>query len=310
MACLNNVPTESIYANCGNGLVEEGESCDCGKSDCSNTDACCNGITCALYSNAECSSNDACCFECKIASAGLVCNPLDSTNDCDISQEECDGTHAECPNDLRQIEGTRCTPNIANAITDSGMCYNGLCISTYEQCAFYALQQSQNWVACDEYTSTRSLQCSNNPGITCSNTGSFVDEGTPCQETPPSQWITVGTSSQCRVSSTQYTVSWMTGPWSQCTIECKNNANDPAGIQNRTVICARQDGVEASGCDIELKPSNERACNNVICNFCEVGFNSTTICGANGICLESQKACQCNPGYSGEFCDVAPSTDW
>ena len=45
--CLENKPSR-VFGDpvCGNGFREDGEDCDCGSSDCSVIDPCCNGASC------------------------------------------------------------------------------------------------------------------------------------------------------------------------------------------------------------------------------------------------------------------------
>ncbi|KAF4444280.1 hypothetical protein F53441_11188 [Fusarium austroafricanum] len=85
-------------SQCGNGIVEPGESCDCGGEGGCPDDSCCNPSTCQLRSGAECDpSTDGCCTdECRVARSGLVCR--ESTADCD-PEEVCDGSSSQCPID-------------------------------------------------------------------------------------------------------------------------------------------------------------------------------------------------------------------
>jgi hypothetical protein len=84
---------------CGNGVREQGEECDCGAIDCTGIDACCDGSTCKLFSEASCSNCDACCDNCKVVGADeeKVCRPAVGSND---KAEICDGTASVCPANL------------------------------------------------------------------------------------------------------------------------------------------------------------------------------------------------------------------
>jgi len=76
-SCLNNKPAQSTILGCGNGIIEPGEECDCGKSeDCLNRNQCCDGSICKLRRDvgAECSS-ESCCRSCKFDFSQSGCNP-------------------------------------------------------------------------------------------------------------------------------------------------------------------------------------------------------------------------------------------
>ncbi|KAH7245309.1 Metallo-peptidase family M12-domain-containing protein [Fusarium tricinctum] len=90
-------------SECGNGIVEPGEMCDCGGENGCPTDSCCNPSTCQLRSGAECDpATDGCCTdECRVAQSGLVCR--ESTADCD-PKETCDGSSSQCPIDEQNCD--------------------------------------------------------------------------------------------------------------------------------------------------------------------------------------------------------------
>ena len=57
------------FLSCGNGVVEDGEECDCGTIEkCHDSDPCCDPITCMLTAEAECASDEPCCDDCKVSS--------------------------------------------------------------------------------------------------------------------------------------------------------------------------------------------------------------------------------------------------
>jgi hypothetical protein len=111
----NSVKTSCLTANkdvttiakseCGNGIVEAGEDCDCGGVSGCTGNSCCDPTTCKFKANAFCdpSNEDCCTSTCQFASNGTVCRP--STGVCD-PQEVCSGTAATCPADATTPDGT------------------------------------------------------------------------------------------------------------------------------------------------------------------------------------------------------------
>lgn len=86
-------------SECGNGIVEAGETCDCGGEGCPE-DSCCDPATCQLRSGAECDpAADGCCTrECRVAERGRVCRASTGPGD---PEETCDGSSSQCPEDER-----------------------------------------------------------------------------------------------------------------------------------------------------------------------------------------------------------------
>ncbi len=105
--CLSgneDVPTISDQL-CGNGVVDEGEDCDCGGEERCGDNPCCDPNTCRFTSGSTCDpSTQRCCTDqCQPASSGLVCR--ESVGLCD-PEEMCDGSSAECPENEELPDGT------------------------------------------------------------------------------------------------------------------------------------------------------------------------------------------------------------
>ena len=118
---------------CGNGLLEPGEQCDCGRHDCALVDPCCDGDTCTLRAGATCSAaeGDAGCCDpttCAPRAAGFVCR--DGARFCDIA-EKCDGTSSTCPADGHMPYGAACE----DAAGDGGSCWDGHCVNRNASCS-------------------------------------------------------------------------------------------------------------------------------------------------------------------------------
>uniref|UniRef100_A0A674CL81 ADAM metallopeptidase domain 9b n=1 Tax=Salmo trutta TaxID=8032 RepID=A0A674CL81_SALTR len=123
--CLLNQPSQSnivSVAKCGNGLLEDGEDCDCGTpQECTNK--CCDAATCKLTWGSACAQGS-CCQNCKISVSGTPCRG--SVNTCDLP-EYCNGSTSYCPSDFYIMDGLLCENNAA-------YCYEGRCQTYDYQC--------------------------------------------------------------------------------------------------------------------------------------------------------------------------------
>ncbi|KAL7268040.1 hypothetical protein RUND412_009348 [Rhizina undulata] len=173
-SCLSsNKDVQVITANeCGNGIVESGEECDCGGVEGCSTDQCCDPTTCKFVSGAICDdANDACCVGCQYAAATVVCRP--SNGPCD-PQELCPGNSSSCPTDIVTPNGQSCGSGLT--------CASGQCTSRDQQCITVMGQFSagNDTKSCDN--NNCQLTCSSSTlgaGVCYGLQQNFLD-GTPC----------------------------------------------------------------------------------------------------------------------------------
>lgn len=176
-SCLsNNAGVSTITGHqCGNGIVEEGEDCDCGGEENCGSNSCCDPKTCKFKSGAVCDdSNQDCCRNCQFASNGTVCRP--STGQCD-PQETCSGTSATCPSDKSAPDGQSCGNSSSHL-----QCASGQCTSRDQQCKTLmgSFTTKNDTYACDSQDCT--LTCASpefGPGQCYQMQQNFLD-GTPC----------------------------------------------------------------------------------------------------------------------------------
>ncbi|KAL2865906.1 ADAM family of metalloprotease ADM-A [Aspergillus lucknowensis] len=171
--CLTtNSDTPTISAGeCGNGVVEVGEDCDCG-DDCDGN-PCCDGSTCRFLGDAVCDDAEgSCCRDCQFASSGTVCRA--SVGECDI-EETCSGDDAACPSDRHEDDGQSCGSESESDL----FCSSGQCTSRDLQCQGQVQGDNSTISSCGD--STCALECSSPWGGagSCSRVGDVLD-GTPC----------------------------------------------------------------------------------------------------------------------------------
>ncbi|NP_001407912.1 a disintegrin and metallopeptidase domain 25 (testase 2) [Rattus norvegicus] len=106
---------------CGNGVVDDGEQCDCGSAEMCARDPCCKS-SCTLKDGATCAFG-LCCTHCRVMPSGTVCR--EQVNECDLP-EWCNGHSYKCPNDVYLLDGSPCR--------GGGYCYEKRCNNRNEQC--------------------------------------------------------------------------------------------------------------------------------------------------------------------------------
>jgi hypothetical protein len=121
--CLTSSKDVTLFTagECGNGIVEAGEDCDCGGLQACQGDPCCDPTTCAFTTGSVCDdSTDECCQSCQFAPSTRICRAsVDPT--CD-PQETCTGNSSACPKDITAQDGTQCG--------NGRSCASGSCTST------------------------------------------------------------------------------------------------------------------------------------------------------------------------------------
>ena len=171
--CLSNNEgiTTITGQQCGNGIVEAGEECDCGGTENCGNDPCCDATTCKFKGSAVCDdSNQDCCTNCQFSSAGTVCRA--STGQCD-PQETCSGNNATCPADLSAPDGQSCGNS-----SQSLQCASGQCTSRDQQCktVMGSYTTNNDTYACDSQGCQ--LSCGSpefRPGVCYSMQQNFLD---------------------------------------------------------------------------------------------------------------------------------------
>lgn len=174
-SCLvsNRNLTTLTGSQCGNGIVESGEDCDCGGETGCAGNTCCNPTTCRFINDSVCDdSNDACCTSCQFTPANTVCRA--STGVCD-REETCSGRDSTCPSDSFQPNGQSC--GSGNGLA----CASGQCTSRDLQCQSVADVRTQgNYTeACN--TNSCTLTCvSASSNAFCAAMDQYFLDGTPC----------------------------------------------------------------------------------------------------------------------------------
>lgn len=178
---------------CGNGIVENGEDCDCGLDEECQNDPCCDAQTCRFKDGAVCAdSNSLCCEDCQLRQQGYVCRP--SRSECDI-EEICSGNSAECPTDDFKEDGTTCG-------NEEGLkCASGQCTSRDEQCRIRGSVLGITEHCPATFVDDCQMTCADPriPNVCITLTGDFID-GTECG------WNSKCREGSCRGDNLFYTV--------------------------------------------------------------------------------------------------------
>lgn len=278
--CLHNMPPVLFdpTAICGNGLVEDGEDCDCGNAPITECNPeCCDNTTCKLISPNQCAYGRCCDVpSCTLKPRYTECRP--ATGECDLS-EYCSGSDHRCPTDVFRQDYTPCTVS-----GDSAYCYGGNCRSRNSECEkFYGAGILDGPAIC--YTSgNKRADFAGSCGFT--DTSNFYTSGfKPCanenvycgslhcknEGKAPPAWLYAG---------------FLTYTGDECTFLVYPEYSDdgesrgfvPNGASCETgKVCFKQECVDVT--------TKQESCS----------------CTANGVC-NSLGQCHCNEGYGGTDC--------
>uniref|UniRef100_A0A8C4IFF1 Disintegrin and metalloproteinase domain-containing protein 9 n=1 Tax=Dicentrarchus labrax TaxID=13489 RepID=A0A8C4IFF1_DICLA len=268
--CLKNQPSPSDVvdtAECGNGRLDKGEQCDCGKPEICNN-KCCDAATCKFTPGSVCAEGD-CCDNCQIRVSGTPCRK--SVNTCDLP-EYCDGKNALCPDDFYLMNGLPC---------QDAYCYEGRCQTYDYQCKHLFAPDD----ICFENANTRGNlfgncgQTSNNGFIKCSvansKCGKVQCTNVDLTTIPPGAQVSI----QIVQGSTCVNADFNLGP----------DVRDPAYVN------------PGSPCD-KGKTCLDFQCVNASVLLPDLDCDARTTCNGRGVCND-QGNCHCKDGWAPPRCD-------
>ncbi|KAK5975951.1 Disintegrin and metalloproteinase domain-containing protein unc-71 [Trichostrongylus colubriformis] len=279
--CLLNKPFQpSQLRECGNGIVDGSEECDCGSRE-TCTDPCCDPLTCTLRAHAQCAAHHQCCHRCELRKAGEVCRSARSS--CDVA-ETCDGKSGDCPPDGHLMDGTACGR--------SGQCWRGNCSDPHQQC-------QEIW---GEGARVAEQECfkQNTRGHEYANCGSIDGTGTyrSCQQ----EHIRCGTL-HCQDGSTtpsQAALRAFTFQFQQDDkqVQCKSIADEKVGLVQDGSSCGPGRLCVAGSCVEMSSVSTAVTC---------PSNNHALQCSGHGDCTTTA-ICVCFAGWTGTACDTRSNT--
>ncbi|XP_045837021.1 disintegrin and metalloproteinase domain-containing protein 33 isoform X2 [Meles meles] len=279
-ACLSNAPDSGILvprARCGNGLVEDGEECDCGSSqEC--PDDCCFAHNCSLRAGAQCTHGD-CCARCLLKPAGVPCRR--AVGDCDLP-EFCTGASPYCPPDFYLLDGSPCAGG-------RGYCWDGACPTLEQQC-------QQLWGPGSSPAPEACFQIVNSAGDAHGNCGEDSKGGfVPCAQR----------DAQC---GKLQCLGGEQRPRPQHTVP----VDSTIGLGSDEVTCRGVfvlPGVQLDVIDLGLVEPGTQCGPSMVCQ--DRRCRNTTFwqlerclaaCHGRGVCNSNQN-CHCAPGWAPPFCD-------
>uniref|UniRef100_A0A8C7FHC2 ADAM metallopeptidase domain 22 n=1 Tax=Oncorhynchus kisutch TaxID=8019 RepID=A0A8C7FHC2_ONCKI len=281
-ACLFNKPIKLVDPpECGNGLVEPGEECDCGSpAECEREgEKCCQ--KCTLTQGSKC-SDGLCCNNCQMEFMGVVCR--EAVNDCDIP-ENCTGKSSQCPPNVHKMDGYSCEK-------EQGRCFNGRCKTKDRQCKYLWGEKA---TAADKFC----YEKLNIEGTEKGNCGKDKDTWVQCnkQDVHCGYLLCSNISPAPRLGELQGGLTSFSVAQHSASLDCSGGHVMIDGDSDLGYV---EDGTACG---------TERVCFNHKClplqefNFSTCpGTTEKTICSGHGICSNELK-CVCHLGWTGDDCN-------
>ncbi|XP_052351440.1 disintegrin and metalloproteinase domain-containing protein 22-like isoform X1 [Oncorhynchus keta] len=281
-ACLFNKPIKLVDPpECGNGLVEPGEECDCGSpAECEREgEKCCQ--KCTLTQGSKC-SDGLCCNNCQMEFMGVVCR--EAVNDCDIP-ENCTGNSSQCPPNVHKMDGYSCEK-------EQGRCFNGRCKTKDRQCKYLWGEKA---TAADKFC----YEKLNIEGTEKGNCGKDKDTWIQCnkQDVHCGYLLCSNISPAPRLGELQGGLTSFSVAQHSASLDCSGGHVMIDGDSDLGYV---EDGTACG---------TERVCFNHKClplqefNFSTCpGTTEKSICSGHGICSNELK-CVCHLGWTGDDCN-------
>ncbi|XP_072268895.1 disintegrin and metalloproteinase domain-containing protein 22 isoform X5 [Pyxicephalus adspersus] len=280
-ACLFNKPSKLLDPpECGNGIVEAGEECDCGTvEECAKEgEDCCQ--QCKLTEGSQC-SDGLCCNKCKFNPKGILCR--EAVNDCDIP-EICTGNSSQCPPNIHKMDGYPCE-------NKEGLCSGGRCKTRDRQCKYI---WGDRVAAADRYC----YEKLNIEGTEKGNCGKNKDTYIQCskQDVLCGYLLCTDTSSVPRLGELE-SVTSASLLYQGKLVNCSGGH---VKLDEETDLGYVEDGTP---CGEGMMCLDHRCLPIDPFNFSSCMGSTNKICSGNGICSNEVK-CICDEFYTGEDCSI------
>ncbi|XP_077347005.1 disintegrin and metalloproteinase domain-containing protein 22 isoform X9 [Lithobates pipiens] len=280
-ACLFNKPLKLLDPpECGNGIVETGEECDCGTvEECAKEgEDCCKH--CKLTEDSQC-SDGLCCTKCQLNPKEMLCR--EAVNDCDIP-EMCTGNSSQCPPNIHKLDGYPCEDK-------EGLCFGGRCKTRDRQCKYI---WGDKVAAADRYC----YEKLNIEGTEKGNCGKNKDTYIQCskQDVLCGYLLCTDTSSVPRLGELESLTSASfshQGKFLNCS-------GGYVKLDEETDLGYVEDGTP---CGEGMMCLDHRCLPIDPFNFSSCMGSTNKICSGNGIC-SSEVKCICDKYYIGEDCST------